>query len=161
VQDATRATAYYVLCAFAASVSQSFAVLNPLLLHPVHLLGKHCGQLSSSLCRLCLPADQNIEDVMRRTKSKRKHKQDLQLDAAQQEAIRQQIAASMAKKAARVRFNCPACGVTLTRGDGVLTHMQRCCADLLPQQQQQQQQEQQQEPQQVRKMVAACNMCHM
>jgi predicted RNA-binding Zn-ribbon protein involved in translation (DUF1610 family) len=84
---------------------------------------------------------------MRKTKSKRKHKQDLQLDEAQQEAIRQKIAASMAKKAAKVKFNCPACGVTLTRADGVQTHMQRCCADLLPQQQQQEQQEQEQQQQ--------------
>lgn len=99
-------------------------------------------------------AAQDVDDVMRKTKSKRKHKQDLQLDAAQQEAIRQKIAASMARKAAMVRFNCPACGVTLTRADGVIAHMQRCCADLLPQQQQQQpeqqQQQQQQEHQQVR-----------
>jgi predicted RNA-binding Zn-ribbon protein involved in translation (DUF1610 family) len=90
---------------------------------------------------------------MRKTKSKRKHKQDLQLDAAQQEAIRQKIAASMAKKAARIHFNCPACGVTLTRADGVLTHMQRCCADLLPQQLQQQQEQleqQKHDTQQVR-----------
>ncbi|KAF6266455.1 pseudouridine synthase [Scenedesmus sp. NREL 46B-D3] len=93
---------------------------------------------------------QNVEDVLRKTKSKRKHKQDLQLDAAQQEAIRQKIAASMAKKAARARFNCPACGVTLTRADGVLAHMQRCCADLLPQQHQQEHEEQQTEaPQEV------------
>lgn len=77
------------------------------------------------------PADKNIEDVLRKTKSKRKHKQGLPVDAARQEAIRQKIAASMAKKAARVRFSCPACGVTLTRADGVLAHMERCCADLL------------------------------
>uniref|UniRef100_A0A383VXB0 Pseudouridine synthase RsuA/RluA-like domain-containing protein n=1 Tax=Tetradesmus obliquus TaxID=3088 RepID=A0A383VXB0_TETOB len=93
-------------------------------------------------------AAQDVDDVMRKTKSKRKHKQDLQLDAAQQEAIRQKIAASMARKAARVRFNCPACGVTLTRADGVIAHMQRCCADLLPQQQQQQPEQQQQQQQQ-------------
>lgn len=60
----------------------------------------------------------------------------------------------MAKKAARARFNCPACGVTLTRADGVLAHMQRCCADLLPQQHQQEHEEQQTEaPQEVRRLL--------
>lgn len=78
-----------------------------------------------------MPADQDILDVMQKTKSKRKHKRDLVLDEAQQEAIRQKIAASMARKAAKTKFNCPACGVTLTRIENVLTHMARCCEDLL------------------------------
>eukprot|EP00878_Enallax_costatus_P045022 GHUV01053856.1.p1 GENE.GHUV01053856.1~~GHUV01053856.1.p1 ORF type:complete len:288 (+),score=100.51 GHUV01053856.1:173-1036(+) len=69
---------------------------------------------------------------MQKTKSKRKHKRDLPLDPAHQEAIRQKIAASMARKAAKAQFQCPACGVTLTRIQNVLSHMDRCCQDLFP-----------------------------
>jgi predicted RNA-binding Zn-ribbon protein involved in translation (DUF1610 family) len=53
------------------------------------------------------------------------------MDEQKQEEIRQKIAASMARKAAKIRYSCPACGVTLTRAAGVITHMARCCADLL------------------------------
>eukprot|EP00878_Enallax_costatus_P022105 GHUV01023440.1.p1 GENE.GHUV01023440.1~~GHUV01023440.1.p1 ORF type:complete len:398 (+),score=114.81 GHUV01023440.1:326-1519(+) len=77
-------------------------------------------------------SEQDILDVMQKTKSKRKHKRDLPLDPAHQEAIRQKIAASMARKAAKAQFQCPACGVTLTRIQNVLSHMDRCCQDLFP-----------------------------
>lgn len=59
------------------------------------------------------------------------HKRDAPLDEQQREAIRQKIAASMARKAAKVRYACAACGVTLTRAHGVVPHMARCCPDLL------------------------------
>lgn len=53
------------------------------------------------------------------------------MDAATQEAIRHKIAASMARKAAKTRYNCPACGVLITRVGGILLHMDKCCPDLL------------------------------
>lgn len=65
------------------------------------------------------------------TRTKRKHKQDKPMDAATREAIRQKIAASMARKAAKTRYNCPACGVLITRVGGILLHMDKCCPDLL------------------------------
>jgi hypothetical protein len=65
------------------------------------------------------------------TKTKRKHKQDRHMDDATREAIRQKIAASMARKSSRPRYNCPACGVLITRVGGIVQHMDRCCPDLL------------------------------
>lgn len=65
------------------------------------------------------------------TKTKRKHKLDRHVDEATREAIFQKIAASMAKKAAKPRHNCPACGVLITRIGGILRHMDSCCPDLL------------------------------
>lgn len=67
------------------------------------------------------------------TKTKRKHKQGRHLDEATQAAIRQKIADSMARKAAKPRYNCPACGVLITRVGGILLHMDKCCPDLLSQ----------------------------
>eukprot|EP00775_Hariotina_reticulata_P008614 gene8614-8795_t len=84
---------------------------------------------------LCLSyltlADKDIQDVVNKTKSSRKNKRNLPMDEQKQEEIRQKIAASMARKAAKIRYTCPACSVTLTRAAGVVTHMARCCADLL------------------------------
>jgi hypothetical protein len=65
------------------------------------------------------------------TKTKQKHKLDRHMDEATREAIFQKIAASMAKKAAKPRHNCPACGVLITRLGGILRHMDSCCPDLL------------------------------
>lgn len=65
------------------------------------------------------------------TRTKRKHKQDKPMDAATRQEIRQKIAASMARKAAKTRYNCPACGVLITRVGGILLHMDKCCPDLL------------------------------
>lgn len=79
------------------------------------------------------PADQTVDEVLALAKTKHKHKQDRLMDAATREAIRQKIAASMAKKAAKTRYNCPACGVLITRVGGILLHMDRCCPDLLTQ----------------------------
>jgi len=78
----------------------------------------------------CL-ADQTVDEVLALAKTKHKHKEDRLMDAATREAIRQKIAASMAKKAAKTRYNCPACGVLITRIGGILLHMDRCCPDLM------------------------------
>lgn len=76
------------------------------------------------------PAEQTVEEVLSLSKPKRKGK-DKPMDEATREAIRQKIAASMARKAAKVRYNCPACGVLITRVGGILLHMDKCCPDLL------------------------------
>lgn len=88
--------------------------------------------LQRSKCCDVVSVEQAILGVMQKTKSKRKHKANLPLDQAHQELIRQNIAASMGRKAIKAKLQCPACGVMLTRKENVLSHMDKCCKDLLP-----------------------------
>jgi hypothetical protein len=37
----------------------------------------------------------------------------------------------LAKKATKLQYNCPACGVVTTRVGAIMLHMDRCCPDLL------------------------------
>jgi hypothetical protein len=78
-----------------------------------------------------LHADETVSEVLAASRSKRKHKQLANMDAATQQAIKQRIADSMARKAAKPRINCPACGVLTTRVGAILQHMDKCCPDLL------------------------------
>jgi hypothetical protein len=39
---------------------------------------------------------------------------------------------SLQRKAAMVKLVCPACGVTITKLEGMSKHAARCCPDILP-----------------------------
>lgn len=69
----------------------------------------------------------DIDAVMRRSKRRRPSAS----PKVPEEDIRQRIAASMARRAAKQRFTCPACGATLGRHVALPRHMGTCCPDIV------------------------------